>query len=96
MNIFKKTAIAAAAITAIAVVPVTGAFAQVKGAPAHGHHQVHKGGPNYYKKGPKAHHPRGYYKQRPPVVVKQSRGNAAAAGIIGFAAGALIGSALSK
>ncbi|MEM9106124.1 MAG: hypothetical protein AAGC96_10755 [Pseudomonadota bacterium] len=96
MNIFKKTAIAAAAIIATAIVPTTGAFAQVKSAPAHGYHHAHKGGPNYYKKGPRVHYPRGYYKQRPPVVVKQNRGNAAAAGILGFAAGALVGSALSK
>lgn len=96
MNIFKKTAIAAVAIVATAIVPATGAFAQSKGAPSHSHYHAHKGGPNYYKKGPRVHYPRGYYKQRPPVVVKQNRGNAAAAGILGFAAGALVGSALSK
>ena len=96
MNIFRKTAIAAAAVIATAIIPVTGAYAQVKSAPAHGHYHNHKGGPHHYKKGPRVHYPRGYYKQRPPVVVKKNGGNAVAAGILGFAAGALVGNALSN
>ena len=94
MNIFKKTAIAAAAVVATAIVPVSGAHAQFYKAPAH--HHAYKAGPKYHKKGPRVHHPRGYYKKRPPVVVNKSRGNAAAAGILGFAAGALVGNALSR
>ena len=94
MNIFKKIAIVAAAIIATAIVPVSGAFAQTHKAPAH--HHAYKAGPDHYKNGPRVHYPRGYYKKRPPVVVKKSRGNAAAAGILGFAAGALVGNALAR
>ncbi|MDA4847306.1 hypothetical protein [Hoeflea poritis] len=95
MNILTKTAVATAAVIATAVVPVSSAMAAGKPAPVSGKHHVHKGGPGYYKKGPRVHYPRGHYK-KPPVVVHKGKNNAAAMGLLGFAAGAIIGGALAN
>ena len=94
MNRITKAAIATMAVVATAIVPVTGAMAQLKHVPPSGKHYSHKGGPYHYKKGPRVHYPRGYYKHRPPHVVYKNNG--VAAGLIGFAAGAIVGGALAN
>ncbi|MEX3012007.1 hypothetical protein [Hoeflea sp. TYP-13] len=96
MNLITKTAIAAAAIMATAIVPVTGAIAQLRNVPDSGKHHAHKGHPYHYKKGPKVHYPRGHYKHKPPYVVHKGKNNGAALGILGFAAGAIVGGALAN
>ena len=96
MNIFTKTAIAATALIATAIAPVSGAFAQMHNMPANGKHVVHKGGHHHYNKGPKVHYPRGYHKHKPPVVIHKGKNNGAALGLLGFAAGAIVGSTLAN
>ncbi|WP_419906182.1 hypothetical protein [Hoeflea sp.] len=95
MNILTKTVLATAAVAATAVVPVTGAMAASRDAAFTSKHHVHKGGPGYYKKGPRVHYPRGPYK-KPPVVVHKRNNNAAAIGLLGLAAGAIIGGAIAN
>lgn len=98
MNVITKTLIASTALIAIAIAPVSGAYAAgtYKKAPS-GKHVVHKGGPGYhYKKGPRVTYPRGYNKHRPPVVVHKGKNNGAALGLLGFAAGAIVGNALAR
>ncbi|MCR9135769.1 MAG: hypothetical protein NXI27_07240 [Alphaproteobacteria bacterium] len=98
MNTIAKSMIAASALIATAIVPVTGASAAgIYNKPPSGKHHVYKGGPGYhYKKGPKMSHPRGYNKKRPPVVVHKGKNNGAALGILGFAAGAIVGNSLAR
>ncbi len=98
MNVLKKSLVAAVAVVAMAIAPVSGAAAAgFYNKPVNGKHVVHKGGPGYhYKKGPRASYPRGYHKHRPPAVVHKGKNNAVAAGILGFAAGAIVGNALSR
>ncbi len=98
MNLFTKSLIAAAALVATAIAPIGSAHAAgvYTKAPS-GKHHVHKGGPGYhYKRGPKVTYPRGYHKPRRPNVVHRGNNNAAALGLIGFAAGAIVGSALAR
>lgn len=98
MNVLKTSLIAALAIVATAIVPVSNASAAgLYNKPVNGKHVVHKGGPGYHHKhGPRGAYPRDYHKKRPPVVVQKGKGNALAAGILGFAAGAIVGNALGK
>jgi hypothetical protein len=98
MNVIVKTLIASTALVATAITPVSGAFAAgFYNKPPSGKHYVHKGGPGYhYQKGPKASYPRGYNKHRPPVIVHKGKNNAAAIGLLGFAAGAIVGGALTR
>lgn len=98
MNFATKTLIAAVALIATAIAPVSGAYAAgVYTKPPSGKHQVHKGGPGYhYKKGPKTKYPRGYTKHQPPVIVQKGKNNGAALGLLGFAAGAIVGNALAR
>ena len=56
----------------------------------------YRGGPGYYRGGPRyGYSDRGYY-GRPYGYYRRDRGNAAAAGIAGLAAGALIGGAIAS
>lgn len=98
MNRYTKALIASFALVATAIAPVSGANAAgIYKKPPSGKHHVHKGGPGYhYKKGPKVSYPRGYHKNRPPVVVHKGKSNGAALGLLGFAAGALVGNALAR
>ncbi len=97
MNILTKAAIGGTALFAIALAPISGAVAANKyGHPPSGNHYVHKGGHGYYKNKPRVAYPRGYHKHKPPVVVHKHKGNGAALGIIGFAAGAMLGNALAR
>lgn len=97
MNILTKTAIGGAALVAIALAPISGTMAANKyGHPPSAKHHVHKGGHGYHNNKPRVVYPRGHLKQKPPVVVHKYNGNGAALGIIGFAAGALLGNALTR
>lgn len=98
MNIATKTLIAAIALFAITIAPIGGAYAAgIHTKPPSGKHQVHKGGPGYhYKKGSKTKYPRGYTKHQPPVIVQKGKNNVAAIGLLGFAAGAIVGNALAR
>ena len=96
MTALKKMMIAAVAAIAVSIAPLSSAFAAgIYSNPVNGKHVVHKGGPGYhYKKGPRVTYPRGYHKHRPPAAVHKGKNNTIAAGILGFAAGALVGKAL--
>ncbi|MCY6379572.1 hypothetical protein [Hoeflea prorocentri] len=95
MNVFSRTAIAITAVLATAVIPATGAMAGTGKPAEYGKHYSYKKAPGYYKKGPRAHYPRGYNKHRPPAVVHKGNSNAAALGLLGFAAGAIVGGAIA-
>lgn len=98
MNIATKTLIASIALMATALAPVSGAYAAgIYKKPPSGKHQVHKGGPGYYhKKGPRVTYPRGHHRHKSPVIVQKGKNNGAALGLLGFAAGAIVGNALAR
>ena len=98
MNLVTKTLIAGMAVAATVAMPIAAAHAKGPyNKPPNGKHHVHKGGPGYhYNKGPKVKYPRGYNKHRPPVVVHKGKNNGAALGLLGFAAGAIVGNALAR
>lgn len=93
MKRLTKTLVLAAVISATVTAPFSGAFA----GPRHGYYdRPYYGGPGYYG-GPRwggrgYHHRDRYYRHHR----RDRRGDAVAAGVIGLAAGALIGGALAQ
>ncbi|MEM6462427.1 MAG: hypothetical protein AAF724_10970 [Pseudomonadota bacterium] len=96
MKKITKLTIAAAAIVATVMIPASGAFAKSNTVIDSARSYSLSSSPYHYKKGPKAYHPRGYRPHKPPVIVNKRKNNGAALGILGFAAGALVGSAIAN